>query len=47
MNSGTRPIDEAVAPLIDGVLSKSESDETVDVINPSNGERCLVNTRRD
>jgi len=42
MNSGTRPIDEAVAPLIDGVLSKSESDETVDVINPSNGERCLV-----
>jgi len=31
-----------VAPLIDGTLSLSDSDGTVDVINPSNGQRCLV-----
>jgi acyl-CoA reductase-like NAD-dependent aldehyde dehydrogenase len=31
-----------VAPFIDGVFSESESSETVDVINPSNGQRCLT-----
>lgn len=31
-----------VGPLIDGALSLSDSDRTVDVVNPSTGQRCLV-----
>lgn len=30
-----------VAPFLDGKLSKSHSDAVVEVINPSNGRRCL------
>ncbi len=41
MNSGPGNVDERVAPLIDGALSQSESDVTVEVTNPSNGRRCL------
>ncbi len=41
MNSDTHGGDQAVAPFLDGVLSKSESEAAVEVINPSNGQRCL------
>lgn len=34
-------VDMAVGPIIDGVLSKSESESSVEVINPSKGQRCL------
>ena len=32
----------SVAPFIDGTLLRSQSDSTVDVINPSNGQRCVT-----
>lgn len=41
MNPGTHDVDQAVAPLFDGELSQSESEAAFDVINPSNGQRCL------
>ena len=31
-----------VAPFVDGALSRSDSKTTVEVINPSNGERCAT-----
>src|SRR5258708_22613960 len=41
MNSAPGPVDESVAPLIDGVVSESSGGDAVEVINPSNGRRCL------
>lgn len=42
MNPNTQDLDkEAVAPFFDGALSRSESEATIDVINPSNGRRFL------
>lgn len=34
--------EQTVAPFLDGALSRSESDATVEVINPSNGRRLLT-----
>lgn len=42
MNSEARDIDPNAAPFLNGVPSKSESEETVDVINPSNGQRLFT-----
>lgn len=33
--------EQAVAPFVDGVLSESESEPAVEVINPSNAQPCL------
>src|SRR6267142_1136765 len=41
MSPDTRSLDQGVSPLINGVSSQSESDTMLDVINPSNGQRCL------
>jgi acyl-CoA reductase-like NAD-dependent aldehyde dehydrogenase len=42
MNSSTQSASHAVAPFLDGALSISKSDATVDVINPSNGKRVTT-----
>jgi acyl-CoA reductase-like NAD-dependent aldehyde dehydrogenase len=34
-------VEQIAAPFIDGVLSQSAGEELVEVINPSNGRRCL------
>jgi acyl-CoA reductase-like NAD-dependent aldehyde dehydrogenase len=39
MNRASGDIDEPVAPFIDGALSRSQGDSTIDVANPSNGKR--------
>ena len=31
-----------VAPFIDGALSRSDSEASFEVINPSNGKRCMT-----
>jgi acyl-CoA reductase-like NAD-dependent aldehyde dehydrogenase len=41
MNSITSNVGDAVAPLIDGVISESECDTLIEVINPSDGQRCF------
>jgi acyl-CoA reductase-like NAD-dependent aldehyde dehydrogenase len=41
MTFPTNSIGQVVAPFVEGDLSQSDSDETIDVINPSNGRRCL------
>jgi acyl-CoA reductase-like NAD-dependent aldehyde dehydrogenase len=41
MKPGHHDVDQAVVPFLDGALSGSKSEATVNVINPSNGERCL------
>lgn len=41
MNVCAQVVDQAVAPVLDGALSQSESEAVVEVINPSNGQRCL------
>jgi len=41
VNQGVPPAEEVVAPFINGGLSLSQSDATVEVINPSNGRRLL------
>jgi acyl-CoA reductase-like NAD-dependent aldehyde dehydrogenase len=38
----SRPIDPPVALFVDGVLTTSGSEKTVNIINPSNGERLLA-----
>jgi acyl-CoA reductase-like NAD-dependent aldehyde dehydrogenase len=42
MTLSTHVPDCEVAPLLDGELSKSDSEAVVDVIDPSTGRRCLV-----
>lgn len=41
MNPGAHGIDHEVTPFLDGAMSASESEAAFDVINPSNGQRCL------
>lgn len=41
MKSDTHGGEQGVAPFLDGVLSESESEAAFEVINPSNGRRCL------
>src|SRR6266704_2639501 len=41
MSSASHTFEEAVAPFIGGALSQSESDAAVEVINPSDGQRCF------
>jgi acyl-CoA reductase-like NAD-dependent aldehyde dehydrogenase len=41
MSSVTPSLNEVVAPLIDGTILQSESDVVIDVVNPSNGQRCF------
>jgi acyl-CoA reductase-like NAD-dependent aldehyde dehydrogenase len=41
MNSDVPELDGAVVPFLDGALAGSESEATLDVINPSNGRRIL------
>lgn len=42
VKSAVTTLNEVVAPLIDGALAKSESDATVDVVDPSNGQRSFL-----
>jgi acyl-CoA reductase-like NAD-dependent aldehyde dehydrogenase len=42
MNSSTRRAGEPIGPFIDGVVSTSTSNATVEVTNPSNGQLCLL-----
>jgi acyl-CoA reductase-like NAD-dependent aldehyde dehydrogenase len=41
MSAATHRVDQTVAPFVDGAPSRSASEATVDVINPSNGRPCL------
>jgi acyl-CoA reductase-like NAD-dependent aldehyde dehydrogenase len=41
MSSAIQGVNQIVAPFLDGALSKSDSDKAVDVIGPSNGQRCI------
>jgi acyl-CoA reductase-like NAD-dependent aldehyde dehydrogenase len=41
MNPDCSNIGQVVAPFLEGVLSKSASDATIDVISPSTGRLCL------
>jgi acyl-CoA reductase-like NAD-dependent aldehyde dehydrogenase len=41
MNPDSPRIDQAVAPFIEGTFSTSDNEARVEVINPSNGQRCL------
>jgi acyl-CoA reductase-like NAD-dependent aldehyde dehydrogenase len=41
MNRDYQLGDQPVAPFFDGTLSESESETSVEVTNPSNGQRCL------
>ena len=42
MKRDKQDIDPPVAPFIDGILRDSDSDTRLDVVNPSNGQRCLL-----
>jgi acyl-CoA reductase-like NAD-dependent aldehyde dehydrogenase len=42
MNLNSETIEPTVAPFLDGAFSRSESDATVEVINPSNGRHLLT-----
>jgi acyl-CoA reductase-like NAD-dependent aldehyde dehydrogenase len=47
---GARSVDQAAAPFVDGLIAHSESDRSIDVINPSNGRKCFslpVGSARD
>ena len=41
MNADVHVVDEAVTLFIDGALSKSDNESMVEVIDPSNGQRCI------
>lgn len=41
MNLDSHITDFDVGPFIDGAFARSKSGSTIDVINPSNGQRCL------
>lgn len=42
MSANLQNSEHVVAPVIDGLLSRSENDATVEVINPSNGRRLIT-----
>jgi acyl-CoA reductase-like NAD-dependent aldehyde dehydrogenase len=42
MRTLDKTVEPVLAPFLDGASSPSASDETVEVINPSNGQRCAL-----